>query len=1190
MSIKEFLRIALLALLLLAFQGTWALAGVTGNLSGRVILDDGSALAGARVTASSPGQTISTTTDTTGFFVFVSLIPDTYTVSATKDGYDPVAQPGVSVLADNTRKLNLVTRKSIKILGTVTTRASAALVKPGTVADVYSVDPNVASKVGALGGGGGADSAYSAIATVPGAYVPTGSAGWYQTVLIRGGDYDQVGYEFDGVPINRSFDNYPNSGASSLGQQELQVYTGAAPANAESQGLAGFINQVIKSGTYPGFAGVDAALGTPNLYNKINVEAGGATPDRLFSYYLGVGGYSYGARYYDSKDGVSLNSIWGAAFNGPGIGPNGYTFGSYVLGNTSTLQDRDSVVNLHFGIPHHNDAGKDDIQLLYDTYYLNNPFYGAAQDWGPALTAAAVNPFPNGWQYNGSIGQFLPAAGCASPCNVVAYSYPSSGLPAGSTIPINLRDTNQNGNGIGKFQYQHNIGSNAYVRLYAYTYYSWWFLWGPNGTQANFIGPTSSDYELTTHTRGASMTFADQITPQHLLNLEVSDILATTERSNNTQMLDSGTRERFAVRVDSNNPTNGICYDATSAPVTCSTNLAAADWLETETIFGGASVPAISGTCGTGPCKYYVVENGKRATFNTVKPNFTAAALTDQWKPSDKLLLNLGVRIDRFSFKGADTTGPARNFWFNAINQDACVLAAPGNTPVDKSLIGTGFPVTTTCGAISTATGQSWVSPGFQNASAPTFAYTSVQPRIGGTYTLDPDNVIRFNYGKYAQAPNAAFEQYNTLNQNLPEILLAPAFYKFGFKTPGHQVPPENSFNTDLSFEHHFANSDASFKLTPFLRKTQGQFQTFFLDQKTSFVSGLPAGSLTASGVELQIAKGDFNRNGLSGILSYAYTYARIKYFNLANGGTVLSPVNNSIKAYNAYTQFCATNPSDARCGGGLTSNGGLATPCFTSAGGPDPTCTSVGTVANPYWLAPVQPLLDEHASYPDYSLVPGGFNASVNSNDVPHVATLVLNLKHDAWSITPIIAFHSGNSYGSPLQTPGVDPALGCATLATSTSGDPRYPYGASGGAPYEWSSCGGQILIPDPFTHAFDTLGAFRAPSQIQGHLGITYEATPRITYAVNLVNIINTCFGGTSNASTPWTNQPNVSKSRVCSYNLPGYAPLPSVGNQFNPGDAIQQQVKYPYMPYFGVFNPNGGGASQTFGATFEVKLKL
>ena len=110
-----------------------------------------------------------------------------------------------------------------------------------------------------LGGGGALNSAYSAIASVPGAYVPANQNGYLQAVHVRGGDASEVGYEFDGIPVNRAFDNYPSSSLSSLGQLELQVYTGATPANAEAQGLAGFINQVIKTGTFPGYATANAS-------------------------------------------------------------------------------------------------------------------------------------------------------------------------------------------------------------------------------------------------------------------------------------------------------------------------------------------------------------------------------------------------------------------------------------------------------------------------------------------------------------------------------------------------------------------------------------------------------------------------------------------------------------------------------------------------------------------------------------------------------------------------------------------------------------------------------------------------------------------------------------------------------------------------------------------------------------------
>ena len=150
--------------------------------------------------------------------------------------------------------------------------------KPGTTADVYSVDAQQQDRASALGGGGGLNSAYSAIATVPGAYVPPNQSGYFQTVHIRGGDVDQVGYEFDGIPVNRAFDNYPSGSASSLGQLELQVYTGASPASAEAQGLAGFINQVIRGGTYPGFADVHFDVGAPAFYHSLMFEIGGATP------------------------------------------------------------------------------------------------------------------------------------------------------------------------------------------------------------------------------------------------------------------------------------------------------------------------------------------------------------------------------------------------------------------------------------------------------------------------------------------------------------------------------------------------------------------------------------------------------------------------------------------------------------------------------------------------------------------------------------------------------------------------------------------------------------------------------------------------------------------------------------------------------------------------------------------------
>ena len=91
--------------------------------------------------------------------------------------------------------------------------------KPGTTADVYSIDPTQQDKFQGLGGGGNANSAWSSMASIPGVFVPpnqNGYVGAAATISIRGGDYDQIGYEIDGVPVNRAFDNYPSGPLSSL--------------------------------------------------------------------------------------------------------------------------------------------------------------------------------------------------------------------------------------------------------------------------------------------------------------------------------------------------------------------------------------------------------------------------------------------------------------------------------------------------------------------------------------------------------------------------------------------------------------------------------------------------------------------------------------------------------------------------------------------------------------------------------------------------------------------------------------------------------------------------------------------------------------------------------------------------------------------------------------------------------------
>ena len=52
----------------------------------------------------------------------------------------------------------------------------------------------------------------------------------------------------------------------------------------------------------------------------------------------------------------------------------------WALASGRTL--REVVANFHFGIPHHNDAGKDDVQLLYYNFAYHQYFGDSVSDQG----------------------------------------------------------------------------------------------------------------------------------------------------------------------------------------------------------------------------------------------------------------------------------------------------------------------------------------------------------------------------------------------------------------------------------------------------------------------------------------------------------------------------------------------------------------------------------------------------------------------------------------------------------------------------------------------------------------------------------------------------------------------------------------------------------------------------------------
>jgi len=1197
-----------------------AAAGTTGSLKGRVTdAQSGDPVAGAVVTAKSASQVATASTDASGAYSFISLEPDTYTVTVSKTGYDTQSEAGTGVFADQSIVLNINLVKSLKTIASTKSSSTSSVVRAGTTSDVYSINPAGQKAAKALGGSGSLDQAYSAIASVPGVSIPTGQQGWYQSVFIRGGDYDQVGYEFDGIPVLRQSDGAPITTLSVLGQQEVQVYTGGTPATSDSPGLAGYINQVIKTGTYPGYGDATLGVGAPSFYHKASIEAGGASPDRLFSYYIGFAGADAGYRYGDQFNGVSdplyfypqsvpssnlsyylLDGTCGdptlSTTCGPKYGFNTSPGASWTQANNA---DRESIVNLHFGIPHKNNPGRDDAQLLYVTGSIFTNYYSSSSDLGvPQTNYLDANVASGGGYYSGPLFQ------APNPADFTSAPFPSANECCGlsSAIPLTQRDGGSNSYSIFKAQYQRNINDRSYLRAIGYSEYTNWFLNGPNSANQTF-GATLADYEVLGHIFGGSLIYANNLSDKHLLTASVSYQTQELQTYNATFDTVLSTNPKQFVEntgqfgnVAANFTDGSHCYDIGTGDYTsCYALVPTAGGSGSVATPGSGLTPALGFTCPNAAipacannAQFLMTENGQNAQVDNVTPYFTSFALTDSWRPDDRWTINVGARFDHFAYSLDNLSAgyPARQFWFNAYNNEHC--SAPGVDNIEGTL-------NPTTGALTCPAGYTAMNTpgyGFSDVTGGTTSQNVFSPRIAATFTLNPTTVLRASAGVYARPAATSYHEYNTYQQDLPSFIAQ--FSALGYTTPDHDVRADTSDNYDLSYEHRFPHSKFSTKLSPFYRSTNNQLQYLNISALGGTLAGINVGTLTSYGLEVALQYGDFSQEGWSGQLSYTYTNTRTKYKSLPNGLNIIDVLNRSIEEYNSYTSACAANENAAQCGGGLYASNGSQQFVNTVSGGPNPTVT----VNNPYWNSTPQPLLDPSASYVPYDVIPSAF-ASANSYAVPDVASLVLNWRHKKLSITPSFTYNDGSYYGSPLSMPGYIPQQ-CwqdpnntvinGNPSPTTPGASCSGTGGPGIAPYVTASNGnpftatkGAIFVPDPYTGSFDSLGALREPSQLVMNLQVSYDINPRMSVTVVANNLYNQCF----QRGYAWDTK------TACWYSSLPSNVLPPVGPGTQPGAFLTnapQQLQYPYGIWFNNTQVGITSAKQPFQITGELNIKL
>ena len=1252
MNKKRTLRQVAVALLLLVaflFQGTWALAGTTGGVSGQVTDENGAAVAGASVKVVSASQAASATTDASGRFNFLSLAPDTYTVSIEKDGFSPVSYAGVTVFADNQLALSFKMQKALKTIAKVTARAAGDLVKAGVGSDVYNVNSAAITNSAALGGGGNLNSAFSAIASVPGVVVPSGGTGWGQATYVRGSQSFFTGFEYDGIPVNRAFDNYNSSTESNLGLQELQVYTGGGPASNSSSGTSGFINQVFKTGTYPGYGTLSGGIGAPTFYHQAKVEVGGATPDRRFSYYFGLSGYNQAFRFLDNSNGGSIGndptgvytnqiSIFRPTLLGPGnecstttgADPSSPTAGSLAgaamcylpvnaaYARTALITDRETVANFHFRVPRKNGTS-DDLQLLGSSSALVtvagnsvNDFGGpnlfslaefATQGCNPATSTlyvggAACAPAPNGnflayrdqYVYNLPFGS--PVAGLAPG----QYFQPSS--PANrafnAPIPLTNRDTVNNDTGILKLQYTHQLSSSAFVRVFGYTFFSDWTQAGANDatTYHGFLGAAASpNYDLITHTSGGELQFVDQINPAHLLELTGNYTSANVVRFNNYFY-------RSSQLIGLINTTGGTtnCYSKTTgAQVVC--GVTGPYTVTAGSLANGGALPPVPAAAPAGTYWGTLWNGNQTGPKNSVKPQFGFVSLSDQWRPSDKLLINAAIRYDSFQY-GLNTPGTADAFWANAIATSYCwdsnhnLLASPltpGTAPPPPAI------ATLVCPA-----GYTHVP--FTAASPNKYNIADVSPRLSATYTQSPDTVWRGSIGRFTEPPISASVQYLSASGDNRSVWSATI--PFGFVTPFHPIPAQSATQADLSLERHIRGTDMSFKITPFYNFTVGAQQQSFIG--SGFVTQIPVGNFRSTGVELAFTKGDFAKDGFSGQVALTYTSAKQQFTNYF-GTNQMTQTNAAIQAFNQLTSqgdiygtgATGIKGSPYYCGGV-----GVSSPTA-------PGCTAATVINNPYYNLAPQPTQTINGWYPaaDFGMNVNFAGGSVGAAgggfgyyDSPWNMSLILNYRKNKFAITPSVQLTQGSSYGSPLDVVGIDPRACGANQTALVATDPgitgttvqNCDYGTTGGGLASASSAAGYLYIPNPENgNTFATPGQFRNPWLLVGNLAMTYDISPKVSANLTIGNLFHTCFGGTKAA---WTSA-YAPGANYCAYG-PNWFAYSGVGtgayNGSGPTDALANGVAnvpaWQLHSYFPAPANDSGGISSPLNFFFSVNVKL
>jgi hypothetical protein len=671
----------------------------------------------------------------------------------------------------------------------------------------------------------------AALLSVPGVTLTNNSSPTSTQVTIRGGASYEVGYQLDGVPFREPFLNGNGSFGLLNGIGNVQVVEGAADATQAGVG-AGVINVVPQRGSGPGSGSIDLELGGPNLNHQYGVNYGFSTPDNRIS-----DAFSYTGQYLAPYNGYSFT--------------NQQQYGNYFA--TNAVKNDQIVNNFFFKF------GKDldqQIQVLYMNVSQQGwqGVTGAGGTYDPVANPNAFVYYPydqltQGAEY-GLSGY--------NPAQYASLIGLTPGTPATNQPVPGPQQNFSNQTRFLKIEYDNNLSSNTYLAL---RYYNW------DGLESSDNSYTIGAPQTGFPGLAAAVTTGGQTTGTNL------DIIHTFGPKLTVSL--NGQYNVLEPVFDAYEPQLGILglglnLGGLANPAT------PADWLP-----GGNVYSAFCGATpynGTGPlpsCDPRIPSWGI-GYHGTIFQNW-GTGIRFQYSPIVALKLDLGFRLEGQNQIWQSQVGtigqnvPATGQCSGA-GSNYCAAVGVGGT----------IPILSPFDVLNTSWTNQVLKPVVQ------------EPRGAISYQIDPNDSVRFSYGRsavFADAQTAGTPfglQGLAPYQNLPAKAgstcgtavtttfacqsYAAQLYWNGdaveFPDAGNGLPALYS-NFDASYNHLFSNG-LGMRITPFF-KNGTDLPTFFLLNPVVGIFAVDNQGLNkTSGVEFDLTTRQ-KTQGFSGFFAATY-------------------------------------------------------------------------------------------------------------------------------------------------------------------------------------------------------------------------------------------------------------------------------------------------------------------------------